>query len=49
MLYNVLSLHQEEENALFLSAQRPSRRLSLVDLICALYRIGPCLEYLQES
>ena len=44
MLYRVLSLHHEEENALFFSVQRPSRRLSLVDLICVLYRIGPCLE-----
>ena len=43
MLYKVLSLHHEEENALFFSVQRPSRRLSLVDLICVLYRIGPCL------
>ena len=44
MLYKVLSLHHEDENALFFSVQRPSRRLSLVDLICVLYRIGPCLE-----
>ena len=43
MLYKVLSLHHEEENALFFSVQRPSRRISLVDLICVLYRIGPCL------
>ena len=43
MLYKVLLLHQEEDNALFFSAQRPSGRLSLVDLICVLYRIGPCL------
>ena len=42
MLYKVLSLHDQEENALFFSVQRPSRRLSLVDLICVLYRIGPC-------
>ena len=34
MLYKVLSLHHEEENALFFSVQWPSRRLSLVDLIC---------------
>ena len=27
MLYKVLSLHHEEENALFFSVQRPSRRL----------------------
>ena len=44
MLYKVLSLHHEEENALLFSAQRPLRRLSLVDLICVLYRIAPCLE-----
>ena len=34
MLYKVLSLRYEEENALFFSVQRPSRRLSSVDLIC---------------
>ena len=44
MIYKVLSLHHEEENALFFSVQRPSRRLSLADLICALYMISPCLE-----
>ena len=41
MLYKFLSLHHEEENALFFSAKGPSHRLSLVDLICVLYRIGP--------
>ena len=40
----VLSLHHEEENALFFSVQKHSGRLSLVDLICVLYRIGPWLE-----
>ena len=44
MLYKALSYHHEEENALFFPAQRPSRKLSLVDLICVLYRIGPCLK-----
>ena len=48
MRYKVLSLHHEEENALLFSAQRPSRRFSLFHLICVLYRIGPCLELLQE-
>ena len=46
MLYKVLSLHHEEEDALFFSVQRPSRRLSLVDLKYVLYRIGPCLAML---
>ena len=41
MLYKFSSLHHEEENALFFSAKGPSHRLSLVDLICVLYRIGP--------
>ena len=44
MLCKVLSLHHEEENALFFSVQRLSRRLSLVALICVLYTIDPCLE-----
>ena len=44
MLYKVLSVHHKEENALFFSMQRPLRRLSSVNLICVLYRIGPCLE-----
>ena len=48
MLYKVVSLHHEEENALFFSLQKPWHRLSLVDVICVLYRIGPCLELLQE-
>ena len=35
---NAFSLHHEEENALILSSQRPSRRLSLVDLMmCSLW------------
>ena len=41
---NAFSLHHEEENALIFSSQRPSRSLSLVDLICVLYGIGPCLD-----
>ena len=48
MRYTVLSLHHEEENALLFSAPRPSRTLSFFHLICVLYRIGPCLELLQE-
>ena len=47
MLYKVLSLYHWEENVLFFSAWRPSRRLSLVDVTrhtCVPYRIRPCLE-----
>ena len=40
MLYKVLSLHHEEENALFFSVRKPWHRLFLVDLIYVLYRIG---------
>ena len=41
MLYKVLSLNHEEENALFFSVQRPSRRLSFIHsfFICHIYKI----------